>query len=83
MRKIEDQENGLGILPVKFIWTKKSQPIASIMDSIGWDNMLVVMLDSSDSADNESDINLIDEKQIMEHVLEFGLVGEIGDLLYC
>ena len=58
-------------LPVKFIYIEKNQPIAAIIDAMGWDNILMVWLDNV----------MISEKQIVDYVMENGLKGTGDDLV--
>ena len=56
-------------LPVKFISVEKNQPIATIVDAMGWDNILMVWVDNE----------IITEKQIVDYVIHKGLKGTAWD----
>jgi len=60
------------ILPVKFIFSQIKQPIADIVNAMGWDYFLIVVC---------PDNSLINENQVMNHILQHGLTGTLEDAL--
>ena len=56
-------------LPVKLVYVEKSQPIAAVVDAMGWDNILMLCVDSK----------IVSEKQIVDYVIHKGLKGSVYD----
>ena len=56
-------------LPIKFIYAEKNQPIAAVVDAMGWDNILMLCVDDK----------IIGEKQIVDYVVHKGLGDTIED----
>jgi stage IV sporulation protein FB len=58
-------------LPAKVVYAQKKQPIAAIVDAMGWDNILMVIY---------PDNSMVNEKQIMDYVLQHGISGTLEEV---
>ena len=57
-------------MPVKFLYTSQNQPIASIVDTMGWDNILIVITPGGQ----------ITEEEILNYVLKNSISANISEV---
>ena len=60
-------------LPAKIIYTHPNQALNSIVDRMGWDNMLLLLVPEKNNA-------IINESQIIDHISKHGLQGKVKDI---